>query len=284
MGSAFASCRFIFSILLLISRGIYTREIKEKNGNNNVIDNVPIMLDKHMHQHIALQKDPTLNVYFNLEDLKIGNKIPIYFSLKNTSKSPHLLPRDESDSIPFSLSHLPKILDFFSFPKHSPQAKAMENTLSECEDKPLRGETKFCATSLESMLDSTRGAFGLDANFKVLTTNFVSEHSVDLQNYTILEEVEEVVTPRMLACHTMPYPYRVYYCHGQESDHKLFNVKFEGENGERVDAFGVCHMDTSQWDPDHVAFKVVGTWPGAGPVCHFFPAENLIWVVTTSTI
>lgn len=210
--------------------------------------------------------------------------MPIYFALKNTSKSPRLLPRDESDSIPFSSSQLSYILDLFSFPKKSPQAEAIANTLKECEDEPMKGETKFCATSLESMLDATRGMFGLDTEFKPLTTNFISNHSIELQNYTVLEEVKEVSAHKMLACHTMPYPYKVYYCHGQKSDHKVFEIKLEGDNGERVDALGVCHVDTSQWDPDHVAFQVLGTRPGLGPVCHFFPTDNLVWVVSNSTM
>ena len=192
--------------------------------------------------------DPSLNVFFTLSNLKIGHSIPIPFSTKHPSLYPHLLPREESDSIPFSLSQLPNLLEFFSFPKHSPQAKAIEYTPAQCELEALKGETKFCATSLESMLDSTRGVFGLDAKLEVLATKYLSSHTIPWQNYTVLEEPNAILAPKLVARHTMPYPYAVYYCHGQESDHKESEILVGGENGDEVRAIGVWHVDTSQWD------------------------------------
>ncbi|KAG5547921.1 hypothetical protein RHGRI_013564 [Rhododendron griersonianum] len=229
--------------------------------------------------------DPSsLNVFFTMKDLKLGKRIPIYFSSKDLSTSPRLLPREESNSIPFSLSQLPELLDFFSFPRQSPQAEAMEYTLSQCESDPLPGETKFCADSLESMLDSARGFFGAETEFHVLTTKYLSEHTALLQNYTVLEVPRAVETPKMVACHSMPYPYAVFYCHGQEGGRELFELSLGGDNGERVEAVGVCHADTSRWDPDHAAFRVLRTRPGESPVCHFFPADNVIWVASPTVI
>ncbi|KAH7852921.1 hypothetical protein Vadar_030995 [Vaccinium darrowii] len=228
--------------------------------------------------------DPSLNVFFTMNDLKQGKRIPIYFSTKDPSTSPHLLPKQESDSIPFSLSQLPELLEFFSFPERSPQAKAMECTLSECEVEPLMGEIKFCANSLESMLDSAKGFFGTETEFHALTTKHLSKHTALLQNYTVLEVPKVVKTPKMVACHSMPYPYAVFYCHGQEGDHKLFELSLRGDNGERVEVVGVCHVDTSHWNPDHVAFRVLHTRPGESSVCHFFPADNIIWVASPTII
>lgn len=227
----------------------------------------------HMHH-----MDPSERIFFTLHDLKIGKSLPVYFSHKDPSTSPHLLSRKEVNSIPFSSAKLPYLLEFFSFSKHSPQAKAMKYTLTECELRPIKGETKFCATSLESMLDFARGIFGLDTNFSVLTTSFITKPLSPLQNYTILELPEEIIAPKMIACHSMPYPYAIFYCHYQESQHKLFKVSLSGENGERVEAVAVCHMDTSEWNRDHASFRVLKIEPGSSPVCHFFPADNLVWV------
>ncbi|GFY89945.1 hypothetical protein Acr_07g0001420 [Actinidia rufa] len=175
----------------------------------------------------------------------------------------------------------PALHNSFPSPNTPHKQKAMEYTLSQCEMEPLKGETKFCATCLESMLDSTRGIFGLATKFQVLTTKHLSNHTALLQNYTILGVPRVVATKKMLACHTMPYlTYAVYYCHGQDGDHRLYELVLGGDNGERVEAVGVCHVDTSQWDPDHVAFRVLKTSPGKSPVCHFFPADNLIWVAS----
>lgn len=229
--------------------------------------------------------EPSLNIFFTTKDLFLGKKMPIYFSLKDPSTTPHILPREETESIPFSSSKLPYLLEFFSYSKNARQAKSMEDTLRQCELESPKGETKFCATSLESMLDLTRDIFGLDTKFKVLTTiTQFSKPTALLQNYTIVEDPREVLAHRMVACHTMPYPYAVFYCHSQKGGNKVFKISLVGENGDRVEAVSVCHMDTSMWDHDHVAFQVLGTEPGKSPVCHFMPTDNVVWVSSPSVI
>lgn len=297
MGSGFASCSLTLSALLvlqcvygssarMITRGQWNDAEKElyDSGDNHL----KIYGKQHneydhnkMHEnHPSSHLDPSLNVFFTVRDLYVGNKMPIYFAIKDPSTSPHLLPRQEIDSIPFSSSKLEYLLSLFSFPKDCPQAKAMEHTLKLCEMKPKGGEIKFCATSLESMLDSTRGVFGLGTKFKLITTfTRPSDNTTLLQHYTILEVPREIAAPKMVACHTMPYPYAVFYCHGsQKSENKVFKISLGGENGDRVEAVAVCHMDSSKWDKDHVAFTVLRIRPGSAPVCHFFPADNFVWV------
>ncbi|PIN22122.1 hypothetical protein CDL12_05168 [Handroanthus impetiginosus] len=235
-----------------------------------------------LHDHSSLSHmdhiDPELNVFFHYNDLKLGNKLPIYFEAKDPSTSPHLLSKEESDSIPFSSPQLPYILKLFTFSDDSKQAKAMKSTLHHCEFPPMKGETKFCATSLEFLLDSISEIFGPNSKFSVLTTNYLSESISLLQNYTISEPPAEIMSPRIVSCHTLPYPYAVLYCHSQNSDNKMYRVLLEGEDGGRVEATAICHMDTSEWDPDHVAFHVLKTGPGDSPVCHFFPPDSLVWI------
>ncbi|KAJ6385879.1 hypothetical protein OIU77_028948 [Salix suchowensis] len=137
-------------------------------------------------------------------------------------------------------------LKLFSFSNGSPQARAMENTLRECETKPIKGEVKFCATSLESMLDFVRGVFGLESQFKAVSTTYLTQS--------------------------------VFYCHRQETENKVFVVSLIGDNGDTVEALAVCHLDTSQWGRNHVSFKVLGIEPGSSNVCHFFPEDNLVYV------
>ncbi|KAG4391821.1 hypothetical protein AAZX31_04G012800 [Glycine max] len=225
------------------------------------------------HKHMDLE----LNVFFTPNDLKVGKIMPIYFSKKNSSTSPKFLTREEADQIPFSSKHLPSLLKFFSIPKHSPQAKAMKYTLKQCEFESMEGETKFCATSLESLFDFAHYLFGSNAQFKVLTTVHLTNSTTLLQNYTI-SEVKVISVPNVIGCHPMPYPYAVFYCHSQHSDTNLYEVMVEGENGGRVQAAAICHMDTSKWDRDHVSFRVLKVEPGTSPVCHFFPPDNLVWV------
>ncbi|GLT27873.1 hypothetical protein SLA2020_028430 [Shorea laevis] len=224
--------------------------------------------------------DPSLNIFFRVDDFKVGKTLPIWFASKDnpSTGSPPLLSREEADAIPFSTKQLPHLLDLFSFPKDSEQAKAMENTLKQCEKKPMQGETKSCLTSLESMLDFVRSVFGSHTHLKVLTTKFDKGRVVPLQNYTISEEPKAIYAPRILGCHRMPYPYAVFVCHTQESDNRLVELSLVGENGDRIKAPGICHMDTSGWDSDHIAFRLIKVKPRESPVCHVIPEDNLVWL------
>ncbi|KAH9624664.1 hypothetical protein KSS87_001674 [Heliosperma pusillum] len=253
---------------------------------------ITIQHNEHSHDHLQSHSsshhmDQSTLVFFTLNDLKQGKTLPVYFRGNNPSNSPQFLPRDEADSLPFSLSKLDFLLQYFGFGRGSSQATAMENTLRECEVKPIKGETKFCATSLESMLDFVHEMIGVNIQVQVLNTQNLEKSTNNvLQNYTIVDEPREVPAPKMVACHTMPYPYVIYYCHYQKSESKVFQVPLQGEtrnknknkNKNDVEAVAVCHMDTSQWSESHVSFKVLGIKPGSSPVCHFFPADNLVWV------
>lgn len=280
----------------LIDHNHMNGDVPSMDSDSKEHDDVHIILYDSQKQHIMNDQskqeqvhahhsshmdhmDTSSMIFFAVKDLKVGKKLPIYFPKRDPSTSPHLLPREEADPIPFSSKQLPYLLEFFSFSSDSPQAKAMKDTLKECETKPLKGETKFCATSLESMLDFTRGIMGLEYSpFQVLSTSHLTKSTKLYQNYTFLKMPEEIPAPKMVACHTMPYPYTIFYCHSQHSENKVFKVTLGGENGDLVEAIAVCHMDTSQWSPDHVSFRVLGVQPGTSSVCHFFPADNFVWV------
>lgn len=245
------------------------------------------MVDHHkIHAKQAIEPsshmghiDNSVRLFFKITDLKLSNIIPTYLPQTDPSNSPHLFSREQADTIPFSLKDLPYLLDLFSYSNDSPQAKAMEDALRMCgTNDHLNGELKFCATSLESMLDFVRSVFGLKTDFEVLSTTHLVKSTAIFQNYTILEDPEEISSPKMVACHTMPYPYAIFYCHGR-ADNKLFKVSLGGEDGDRVEAVAVCHMDTSHWSPDHISFRLLGTKPGIDShVCHFFPTDNLVFV------
>lgn len=78
----------------------------------------------------------------------------------------------------------------------------MEETLKICESKPIKKAIKFCATSLESLLDFVYTIIELKTNFKALTTVQLtkSSSSSSLQNYETLEVPEKIPTPKMVTC------------------------------------------------------------------------------------
>ncbi|CAN4112341.1 unnamed protein product [Withania somnifera] len=233
----------------------------------------------HIHPSSHMDHiDPSLRVFFLIDDLKSGKAITVSFPRRDLSSSTSFLPKEEADSIPFTQKELPDLLQRFSFSQNSPQAKAMEDTLRECEALPIKGETKFCATSVEAMLDFVQGIMGGKVQFKALSTTHLSNSTPPLQKYTILDAPQEVAAPKMVACHSMPYAYPIFYCHYTISKSKVFKVSLGGENGDRVEAIAVCHLDTSEWSPSHASFRLLGILPGTSPICHFFPSDHLVWV------
>ncbi|XP_021665225.2 BURP domain-containing protein BNM2A [Hevea brasiliensis] len=289
MGLQFALKTFLLHLLLVLcthrSHG-EAREMTKSNVLRLPSEEENGVSDKGMHRSRPVHAnpsthmdhmDPSLMIFFTLNDLRVGKKLPLFFPMKDSSSTP-LMSRDEANSIPFSCADLPHLLHFFSFSPGSPQAKAMEHTLRECEIKPIKGETKICAASLESMLDFVRETFGSETQFKVLSTTHLAKSRTLLDNYTILDEPNEIPVPKMVACHTMPYPYTVFYCHSQETENKAFVVSLGGDHGGRIEGVAVCHMDTSQWSPNHASFRVLGIEPGTSPVCHFFRGDNLVYV------
>ncbi|XP_038681041.1 BURP domain protein USPL1-like [Tripterygium wilfordii] len=100
--------------------------------------------------------------------------------------------------------------------------------------------------------------------------------------YRILE-VKEIPIRKMMGCHVMRWPYAVYYCHHQvdNSETKVFNILLGGDDdGDKLDAYAACHMDTSKRDPNQLVFKLLNTAPGRfSPVCHIFPEGDLVWTI-----
>ncbi|XP_071726144.1 BURP domain-containing protein BNM2A-like [Rutidosis leptorrhynchoides] len=293
MGSRFAS--WILFILLLSQMHV------EGDGASqySVIRLNTVENDGHevhhyqdpMHQHghhdhqsssSTNQIDPQLMVFYMLKDLKLGQVRPIHFPDRQLSPS-QMLSKREADNIPFSVDELPNLLRFFSFSQGSPQAIAMESTLIECEDKPIKGETKFCATSLESVHEYVNDIFGSNTQVNTLTTTHLKNPpSGLLQNYEV-KQISHKPSQKLVACHTKPYPYAVYYCHSQEHV-KVLMVSLEGEDGDLVEALSVCHMDTSQWNPNHISFRVLGVEPGTTSVCHFFPSDHFVFISYSATM
>ena len=216
---------------------------------------------------------------FPVKDLFVGNIMPLNFPVK---EFPQFLPREEADYIPFSMAQLPNVLQLLSVPIDSPNARAMEATLHECEVTPIPGEIKHCATSLESMLDFVRRVMGSWANPNVLTTTVHPTMSTALtRNYSVFRVSKEIYAPKWVACHPLPYPYLTFFCHFTENT-KIFKVLLGGENGHKVESAAVCH-NTSGWDPNHIIFRELGLNYGSTSVCHFLAKYHLVWVPSPTT-
>ncbi|KAM3280980.1 BURP domain-containing protein BNM2A [Capsicum chacoense] len=264
-----------------------------KEGNNEQVKrrNERIM---HSSSHTHMDDPSIASIFFLQDDLKMGKTVTLSFQkrinlISSPSNSPqNFFPKKAADSIPFSFKELPNLLQRFSLSENSPQAKSMEDALRICElSSPITGETQYCATSAEGMLNFVHEIMGKKTQVETLstTTHFSNEDSTPHpQNYTIVDVPQEVSAPKMVMCHILSCDYTVFYCHHTISDErKVSKVSLRNEaNGDTVESIAVCHLDTSEWDPSHVSFRVLGVLPGASPICHFFPSSNdLVWVPKT---
>ncbi|XP_034683290.1 BURP domain protein RD22-like [Vitis riparia] len=122
--------------------------------------------------------------------------------LPQTTNEAMFLPRQVADSIPFSSKKLPKILNRLSVKEKSAETELMKKEIEECEEAAMDGESRFCATSLESLIDFSTSKLGRNVN-EVKTGSQEYGFGVGMKN----------VADKSVVCHKMNYPYAVFYCH-----------------------------------------------------------------------
>jgi len=182
------------------------------------------------------------------------------------------LPREVANSIPFSSNKVENILNYFSIKQESPESENVKKTIGYCEIPAIQGEEKRCVTSLESMVDFITSILG--NNVEAVSTEMNKES--DKQQYIISKGVKKLGENKIVVCHILSYPYAVFYCHKIRAT-KVYYLPIESADGTKVKTFAICHTDTSQWSPKHLAFQVLKVQPGTVPVCHFLQQGHVIW-------
>ncbi|KAJ8440923.1 hypothetical protein Cgig2_022779 [Carnegiea gigantea] len=141
----------------------------------------------------------------------------------------------------------------------------MKDTIICCEESPVGGEDdKYCATSLEDLVDYLISKIG--SQVKVLSMTI---------EYTI-EKAHKVSSEGNFVCHKARYPYAVFHCHTIRNT-DAYVVSLIDANGQKSKAAALCHRDTSSWNPEHLAFQLLKVEPGSVPICHFVGAHDMIW-------
>ncbi|CAL2255912.1 unnamed protein product [Prunus armeniaca] len=210
-----------------------------------------------------------VTTFFFEKDLHLGKKMTLHFP--KTTNNAKLLPLRVAKSLPFSSSKLPEILNRFSLKPESAEAEIVKQTIEECEEPSIEGENKYCATSLESLVDFSVSKLGKYA--EVFSTKVDVENK---QEYRIARRVEKI-GERSVVCHKQKYVYAVFYCHEIRST-RAYKVSLVGADGTKAEAVAVCHSDTRKWNIKLLAFQLLKIKPGTVPVCHFLPSGNLLWV------
>ncbi|GKV16578.1 hypothetical protein SLEP1_g27200 [Rubroshorea leprosula] len=196
-------------------------------------------------------------------------KLPGFTKIENRAT---FLPRAFADSMPFSSNKFSDILKLFSMDPKSAGAKVMKQNIEDCERAAIGGEVKYCATSLESLLDLSVSRLG--KKIHVLSTEV--EKETKNEDFTIGKGGKNM-GEKNIVCHKMKYPYAVFFCHSIDKT-DVYKVPLIGSDGTKVKAIAVCHKDTSTWNPRHVVFQVLKVKPGSVPICHFLGKESIVWV------
>ncbi|XP_050237715.1 BURP domain-containing protein 9-like isoform X2 [Mercurialis annua] len=211
---------------------------------------------------------PNSTVFFLQKDLQVGQKMKLHIT-KSSNKA-KFLPRQDSESMPFSSKILPQILQKFSVKPDSMQAKIIKQTIDDCESSAIKGEERYCPKSLESLLDFAIPVVG---NKTQVLYNEVERPS-RIQEYTIMGV--KMVGENQVVCHKQKYPYAVYYCHSVSAT-KVYQAPLVGADGLKAKAVAICHSDTSNWNPQHLAFLMLNVKPGEATICHFIRSDTIVW-------
>ncbi|KAI9095370.1 hypothetical protein K1719_026404 [Acacia pycnantha] len=225
------------------------------------------------HSRERSQNRPNTALFFLENDLKSGHKMNVLFTKSSNQAS--FLPHDVVKSIPFSSTKMTEILNNFAVKPGSIKAEVIKNTIKVCEESAIKGEDKYCATSLESMLDFITSKLGKDV--EALSTKVMMKKETKKQEYTITNRVKKVGETKVVVCHKLNYVYAVFYCHKIEKT-VAYTVLLEGADGSSVKAVSVCHRDTSAWRLKHLAFQMLNVKPGSVPICHFLFQDSITWV------
>ncbi|KAJ1411562.1 BURP domain [Sesbania bispinosa] len=136
-----------------------------------------------------------------------------------------------------------------------------------CGTSAAIGEDKYCASSLEAMMDYAISKLG--KNIKVISSSFPQN-----QDY-VVEEVNKI-GDKAVMCHRMNYEKVVFYCH-QVNATTSYMVPLVASDGTKAKALTICHHDTRGMDPI-VLYQVLKVKPGTVPVCHFVGNKAVAWV------
>ncbi|XP_020208124.1 unknown seed protein USP [Cajanus cajan] len=137
-----------------------------------------------------------------------------------------------------------------------------------CGRPAAKGEDKFCATSLKSMMGFAISKLG--NNVKVVSSSFAPNED----QYTV-EEVNKI-GDKAVMCHRLNFEDVVFYCH-QINATTTYMVPLVASDGTKARALTICHHDTRGMDPT-VLYEVLKVKPGTVPVCHFVGNKAIAWV------
>ncbi|GAB4860843.1 hypothetical protein Ancab_036004 [Ancistrocladus abbreviatus] len=221
----------------------------------------------HSTKEVEWLDDTSTSMLLLKKDLQIGKEMTLHFPL---NKIVAFLPRQVVESLPFSSSKLPQILNYFKVNPQSEEAQHIKNTIKLCEFKSTI-DKEYCATSLESMVDYVTSKLGKDV--KALSSLIPKNNKMQ---YTVLGVTMLGDKHSVIPCHKTSYPFAVFYCH-LHSTIVPYLVSLVAADGTKVKVLAACHSNTSKWNPKSAAFLVLNVKPGT-TICHFLGEHDVLWL------
>ncbi|KAI5061468.1 hypothetical protein GOP47_0024265 [Adiantum capillus-veneris] len=214
-------------------------------------------------------------VFMPQEALIVGKKVQLP-DTSNDLQGLKFLPSSIVDVLPkLEPDSLPELAKFYGVKKGSDMELEMENTLAHCGFKSEH-EVKACQASGEGVVSFVSRVAG--RNVDAVTAPALAKQEAMIMDVSFMSRQGK----KTIACHNMKFPSLVYSCHMSHTA-ELMAVTLKLANGHLAHLPAVCHMDTSYWNPSHVAFQALNVQPGKSSVCHWFPENTFIFVQKTDS-
>ncbi|XP_043687555.1 polygalacturonase non-catalytic subunit AroGP2-like [Telopea speciosissima] len=212
--------------------------------------------------------------FFRESMVQEGSFMPVP-DLRDPMSYKSFLPRPLSLKIPFFFARIEELKKLFGVVDESNMDEYIQDTLKKCEQSPNQGEQCTCATSAEDLIDFVVEKLGHHVN---LWSTESIEGSYTNVTIGAMKLIYGNLSEPPALCHSQPFPFQVYYCHIIEKV-KIYAVDLHVQK--KVNhAIMACHYDTSTWNPNHLAFKLLGFGPGLIEVCHWINENGLVWTKT----
>ncbi|GLJ15348.1 hypothetical protein SUGI_0251680 [Cryptomeria japonica] len=189
------------------------------------------------------------------------------------------LPHEIAQNIPFQSQQVMGLVEAFHIPSTGSELliKQMASTLEVCEAPPSSIETKMCVISIESMAECVSSVIG--GHNVGLVEGVVP--TTKLTNCVVTVKGAKVVAPsstKHVACHSMVFPFRVYYCHYVKSTNMYLVALKDEKSGVEQSVVAECHMDTKPYPAKSLALLELKLKPGEGEFCHWVLSDTLLLV------
>ncbi|XP_040383740.1 BURP domain-containing protein 14-like [Oryza brachyantha] len=219
---------------------------------------------------------PQPGKFFREQDLIAGNRMPMP-DIADRLPPRAFLPRVIAAKIPFDASAVSAL---FGAAPGTAMSQVVSSTVAECARPPSRGETKRCATSAEDVVDFAVETLGDNVAVRATESTAGGGGEVRLGRVVAVGGGAGNATRPVVSCHQSLFPYLVYYCHSVPAVHVYEADILAVDSGHRINhGVAVCHLDTSDWSPNHGAFIALGGKPGEIEVCHWIFEGDMTWTV-----